>query len=360
VCAASADEGTAGRRVVASGREVFVHMMKKPVIAVIGAGMMGSSHARIVSESTEADLGLVVDSNADAAELLAQRYWARASTHLEDAMSADAVIVACSSAAHLECALPFIEAGVPTFVEKPIALSLTDVDALIDAASKYDVPIMCGFVERFNAAYRTAQEQLTQVPTHLITLRHSPPAPRIASSVVADMLLHDLDVAVQLFADQEPQVVGAACDRPTGTEHYETADCIIRFPTGLATLSTNRTTQRKVRFLNIHTAAESIEVDLLRQDVTVYRHVSQEMMSSEGLAGYRASTEVDIPFVRHRAEPLALQFEHFLQLAAGRSDHDVERNSIRLPHVLMEAVERGQAPASSSMAATQSAVASEP
>jgi predicted dehydrogenase len=315
-------------------------MHAKPVIALIGAGQMGSSHARVVTESSLADLGVVIDADEVAAEQLARKHWARASSDLESALSADAVIVATSSTAHLDCALPFIEAGIPTFIEKPLALTLDDVDTIIAAAEKYDVPIMCGFVERFNAAYRTGIEQVSSDPIHLVTLRHSPPAPRIASSVVADMLLHDLDIAVRLFAGQEATLVGAACHRPAGSEHNELADCTIAFTSGLATLSTNRATQRKVRDLTIHTNAETIEVDLLRQDVTVYRHVSQEMMSVEGLGGYRASTEIDIPFVRHRSEPLALQFEHFVDLVVGSADHASERESIRPAHVLMEQVEK--------------------
>lgn len=332
----------------------------KPVVAVIGAGQMGSSHARVIAESTLADLGIVIDANADAAEGLARRYWARASTHLDDALSADAVIVASSTASHVACARPFIEAGIPTFVEKPLAPTLQEVQTLLGLAEQHDVPLKCGFVERFNAAFRTGLEQVTEPPAHLVTVRHSPPAPRIASSVVADLLLHDLDVAVQLFAGQEPTLVGAACHRPSHSEHNEIADCSIAFQSGLATLSANRMSQRKVRNITVHSPAESIEIDLLRQDVTVYRHVSQQMVSAEGLGVYRASTEVDIPFVRHRGEPLALQLEHFIELVDGRADHDVERAGILPAHVLMEHVESGQTASSSSMAATHAAVASEP
>ena len=219
---------------------------------------------------------------------------------------------------------------------------------------------MCGFVERFNAAFRTAAEQITATPTHVLTVRHSPPAPRIASSVVADMLLHDLDIVVRLFGGEEPRIAGSACHQPAGSDFKEIADCSLLFESGLANLSTNRMSQRKVRSLTVHTPTESIDVDLLRQDVTIHRHVSQEMITAEGRMGYRASTEVEIPFVRHTGEPLALQFAHFLRLVGGREDHDTERRTIRLPHLLMEQVESAHPPISSSIAARQAAVAPEP
>jgi predicted dehydrogenase len=315
--------------------------MAKPVIALIGAGHMGSSHARVISESAEADLGIVIDADPAAAEALAGRYWARASTDPEAAMGADAVVVATSTAAHLACALPFLEAGIPTFVEKPLAPSLADVDRLLDASRARDVPLVCGFVERFNAAFRTASSLISAPPSHVVTVRHSPPAPRIASSVVADLLLHDLDAVLRLFGGAKADVVGSGCYQPPSSDFFEIADCTLAFETGVATMSANRIGQRKVRAMSIHTPEQTIEVDLLRQDVTVYRNVSQEITRGGNGVGYRASTEIDIPFVRHTGEPLALQFSHFLTLVAGTGDHDAERDQIRPPHVLMSEVEDG-------------------
>ncbi|QGG95992.1 Gfo/Idh/MocA family protein [Actinomarinicola tropica] len=317
--------------------------MGKPVIALIGAGQMGSSHARVISESSEADLGVVIDRDATSAEAVAGRHWSRVSSDLEDGMAADAVVVATSTGAHVACALPFLEAGIPTFIEKPLAPSLAEVDQLLEVAERKDVPVMCGFVERFNAAYRTTAGLLDEPPSHVVTVRHSPPAPRIASSVVGDMLLHDLDVALNLFSGEEGTLVGAACHRPPGAEFNEIADCSISFGSGIATLSANRMAQRKIRTLAVHAPHQSIEVDLLRQDVTVYRNVSQEIVRGGGGVGYRASTEIDIPFVRHLGEPLALQLSHFLGLVDGRGDHDEERARIRPPHVLMGRVEAASA-----------------
>ena len=98
-----------------------------------------------------------------------------------------------------------------------------------------------------------------------------------------------------------------------------------------------------VRSLSIHTGNQLVEVDLLRQDVTVYRNVSQEMALSGGGLGYRSSTEIELPFVRHTGEPLSLQFAHFLALVRGTADHHEERRQIRPAHVLAEQVEAGPA-----------------
>ena len=314
--------------------------MSTRTIALVGAGMMGSSHARVIAESADAELAVVIDADAEAAKRLAERYGARASTDLSDATDVHAAVVASSTAARMECVLPLLEAGVPLLVEKPFAPTLAEVDRLLSLAAARDLPVMCGFVERFNAAFRAASHLVEEPPLHVLTVRHSPPAPRLASSVVNDMLLHDLDVVQRLFGDAEAHLVGSACFRPDGEKWNEIADCTLSFGRrGLASLSANRMGQRKVRSLTIRTTHQLIEVDLLRQDVTVYRNVSQEMVVSDGDLSYRSSTAVDIPFVRHVGEPLALQFAHFLDLVAGDADHVRERVEIRPAHVLAELIE---------------------
>jgi predicted dehydrogenase len=310
------------------------------VIALIGAGHMGSSHARVISESDQAELGIVIDADPLRAERVGTERWARASLDVSDALAADAVVIATATPAHVQCALPFLEAGKPVLIEKPLAPTLDDVEKLLRVAEERDVPIMCGFVERFNAALRTAFQVLSAPPTHVMTIRHSPPAPRISSGVVSDMLLHDLDVVTSLFGGAPGTLTGAAGHRPAGTAWHEIADCSISFDSGIANLSANRMGQRKVRHVTVHTGSQLIEVDMVRQNVTVYRNVSQEILREEGGVGYRSSTEIDLPFVRHLGEPLSLQFAHFLTLVDGRGDHVAERNGLRPPHVLMDAIDR--------------------
>lgn len=314
--------------------------MKRRQVALVGAGQMGSSHARVIAESPSAQLAVVVDIDAEAAKRVAIRHGARASVDLIDAVQCDAVVVAGSTSARMACVLPLLQAGVPLLVEKPFAPTLAELDQLLDVAVAGNIPVMCGFVERFNAAFFTAANVLDGPVAHLLAVRHSPPAGRIASSVVNDLMLHDLDAACSLFGPAQPVLIGSACLRPPQSDWNEVADCTITFGTqGLATLSVNRMGQRKVRSLSIYTATQLVEVDLLRQDVTIYRNVSQDMVLSGGGVGYRSSTEIDLPFVRHTGEPLSLQFAHFLDLIDGVADHREELCQIRPAHALAEQIE---------------------
>jgi predicted dehydrogenase len=224
-------------------------------------------------------------------------------------------------------------------VEKPLADDLGDVRSVLARAQARGLPMACGFVERFNPVVRCAADLLHDEPVHVLAVRHSPPNGRATANVVQDLLIHDIDLAVR-FAGGSPlaRVTGAAW-APPGSQLSELADATLRFDHGMvATLSASRVGQRKVRAITVTTAAVAVELDLLRQDISVYRHRAHEQVVDDGLA-YRTETVIDIPFVRHVGEPLALQLEHFLDLLEGRVDADEERASVLAPHVIAAAVE---------------------
>ena len=106
-----------------------------------------------------------------------------------------------------------------------------------------------------------------------------------------------------------------------------------------AVQSASRWGQRKIREIRISTDSLLLELDLLRVTVTAYRHRSQEGGNEGGSMSYRSETMIEVPFVRHSGEPLALQFSHFLDLAEGIADASLELATIEAPHVLAERVE---------------------
>jgi predicted dehydrogenase len=303
-------------------------------VALVGVGAMGSHHARVISNSIRARLFSVIDQNIDRAAAVAGDIGCLATADLEVAARSDAVVVATPTESHLDVALALLELGRPLLIEKPLASDLMAVETILESSRKYDVPVMCGFVERFNPVLGTAVSLMEGPPVHVLAIRHSPPAERIISGVVSDMLIHDLDLAVQISGEQEVADITSTLWRPPGSPIAEIADCTIRFAGGtVATLSASRVSQRKVRSVTIATESQLIELDLLRQDISVYRHVRHEQLGGASTT-YRAETVMDIPFVRHAGEPLALQFEHFLDLVEGRADAEAERRRALPAHAL--------------------------
>jgi predicted dehydrogenase len=301
-------------------------------IALIGAGRMGTLHARVVRSSPDASLDVVIDSDLLKADLLASTYGSRSTTSVEAALACDAAIVATPPGSHLEIAGDLMNAGIPVLVEKPLAPTVREAEELVALSRSTGVAMTCGFVERFNPVIATARHVMEEYgqALHLVSVRHSPPDPLVAVDVVQDLLIHDADLALRLCAGEWTGEVKGATWSPAPGSWSEIADCTLTFDSGaLATLSASRMSQRKVRQLNLSTPRALIELDLIRRTITVFRHVSHQ--TTDG-SGYRADTVMDIPFVREAGEPLALQFAHFLRLASGAADPVAERDGLLAPH----------------------------
>jgi predicted dehydrogenase len=295
---------------------------------------MGANHARIVSETEGADLGMIADLDHKRAAEMATRFGVRAGSDVADVVArCDAAIVATNTESHLDVALPLLAAGVPVLVEKPLAPTAADVERLLDASRHHDVPLMCGFVERFNPALSTALSLIDDAVVNLYAVRHSPHNPFASASVVQDLLIHDIDLALRVRSGSELPEVQGACWTPSGSQRSEVAECVLRFNDSMvANLSASRWSQRKVRDVRVITANQLIEVDLLRVSCTVFKNISQAVV--EGGGPYRAETVVDVPYVRHRGEPLQMQLAAFINLVRNGDSAaaEVERRSILPPH----------------------------
>lgn len=305
----------------------------RPRIALVGAGVMGSLHARVLAQSEECELALVVDPREEGGRALADRFgvpWSAEPGTLRGTV--DAVVLASATATHYPLALDVLSQDVPLLVEKPVCDDLVHTAEVLALAEVRDVPLMCGLLERYNPGVLTAIA-LAEAPVHVTAVRHSPYAPRIRTGVGWDLLVHDVDIAIRCFRDEPVRVSASAGYFHTGSAEgaEDVLDTVLDFPGGrIASVSASRIGQRKKRSLVITEVDRLIEVDLLRRDVTIYRHVSHES-SPEGL-GYRQQTVIEIPELVSTREPLAVQLDRFLGLLDGTVDAAEERRSIMPAH----------------------------
>jgi predicted dehydrogenase len=307
-------------------------------IALIGAGAMGSLHARVVSQSQDAELVCVVDPERDVGEPLAERWRSQWLPDLDSFRGIDAVIVASPTHTHVDWASRALAADRPVLIEKPISDDLAQTDALLAQAGERSVPMTCGLLERFNAALATALA-IVEEPVLVTTVRQSHHLARIATGVSYDLLIHDVDVVLRMVGGRMPDSLTShfACVHPDtapGTE--DIAEATLRFDGGmLANLAVNRISQRKVRTLVVNELHRLVEVDLVRSDVTVYRHVEGDWIEGQSGGGMRQQTVIDIPLVQNMREPLAGQLDHFIALATGQADAAAELASLRAPHAVI-------------------------
>ena len=303
-------------------------------VALVGAGQMGANHARTIYRSEEFNLSYVVDADLERATTLAKQFNAVAVPSIDEVKNVQAAIVATSTNSHFGIVENLLGLKIPVLCEKPLTPSLETTRALIDVSERNSTPIQCGFVERFNPAFLTAKKLITQPVVHAQSVRHSPPAVRIASGVAEDLLIHDLDLALSITTSPVKAVAGSVYNSAfTGED--EIAECIVTLrDNAVFTLSASRMSQRKIRDWRICTAKDLFEIDLLRQTVTIYENINQEVGTGGG-ASYRARTTVDYPFIERSGEPLAMQLQHFNKLLSGDVDEQVERQSILESHIAL-------------------------
>ncbi|MDN4598405.1 Gfo/Idh/MocA family protein [Leifsonia virtsii] len=307
-------------------------------IALVGAGTMGSHHARVIAQSADAELAVLIDPRESVGRAVAERFGTTWRPELPDLSDIDGVVVAAATEAHYDLAMQVLSQDTALLVEKPVADSLLRTEEILDLANVRDLPFMCGLLERYNPAVMTARELLGE-PVHVTAVRHSPYAPRIRTGVSWDLLVHDVDLAIGIIGTAPNSVESRLGHfHPDSLQDAEdVAETLLDFPGGaIAHVSASRVGQRKIRQLSIYERERLIEVDLLRRDVTVYHHVSENSVD-EG-RGYRQQTVIEIPELVSSQEPLTTQFGRFLKLVDGTADASAERETILPPHRVIDQV----------------------
>jgi len=304
-------------------------------IGLIGAGVMGSAHARVVSESSRAKLAFVLDASPERAALLGERFGVPGITSLDSFDECDAVIVAAPTEHHSEWATRVLDEGLPLLVEKPLSDDILESRRLVATAGECGIPLMCGLLERYNAAFVTLRK-IVEEPVFVTAQRTSPYAERIRTGVGSDLMIHDLDLAVLLMG-REPESMDAHfayCHPRSQSAAEDVVQSVLTFSNGVvASLCASRVGQRKIREFAITELDRVIEVDLLRNDITVYRHVANDAIDDG--PGYRQQTIIEIPFVPPMGEPLVTQLNRFIDIADGQLDAAAELATLLPPHELI-------------------------
>lgn len=292
--------------------------MRAPVrVAIVGAGPMGARHAGVIQRNGRSRLAVVMDIHRDRAERLAAETGAQATDRLEGALACDAAVIATPADRHTEAAVAFLEAGKPVLVEKPLAENLAAVRRILDVADRRGVPVLCGFVERFNPAVRAAASLLSEPPRRMLARRQSPPRPHLRTSVVHDLLIHDVDLAIGFTGGAAIERISPAA--PPGQEGTEAAGCGLDFADGaVATLSADRCSPDRIRIFTIETAGEVIELDLAGRRLSAYDRAGGRLRHWPAAA----------------ADALDRQFDHFLDVVEGRGDVSGERRRLLASHLV--------------------------
>ena len=271
-------------------------------LGVIGVGHLGKHHARILSTMPDVDLVGVVDKRMGRAEEIASAHHTRPMIDVGELMGkVDAVTIAVPTEIHREIALPFLMAGIPALVEKPMARSLAEADEMIAAAAKAGAILAVGHTERFNPAVAVASELVTDprfIEVHRLGVF---PERSLDIDVVFDVMIHDLDVILSLVKSEVESI--DAVGVPVLTKRVDIANARVRFKNGcLANLTASRISRDRVRKIRFFQPEAYLSIDYAAQKV--------EKFTLKRTLGIPSINGGDVPVANE--EPLARELADFV------------------------------------------------
>jgi predicted dehydrogenase len=232
-----------------------------PRIAIVGAGHLGKLHAKLLASLSRPSLVAIVDPDEHARETLAEIYGIRAVGKVEDVLrDIDAAIIAAPSPLHFDLALKCLRNGIDLLVEKPLAIKGDDAQTLHEQAQRRGRILQVGHIERFNPAFVAAQSRIS-TPRYIETKRLGGYSFRsMDTGVVMDLMIHDLDLVLQLAASPVSQVqaVGSTVLGP----YEDVAHADIVFENGCrAHLSASRIHPDSIRTLDCLSDDGTLHID---------------------------------------------------------------------------------------------------
>ncbi|WP_027005035.1 Gfo/Idh/MocA family protein [Conexibacter woesei] len=296
--------------------------------AVIGLGMMGRHHARILQSNAAMRFAGAVDPGGDRFGAVADR--ARVFGTIEEMLAVERpefAVVAVPTEEHLPAVRELTAAGVNVLVEKPVAATAAEAREIIGLVADAGLVGAVGHVERCNPALRELRRRLPDLGEvySVATERVGPFPDRIRDvGVVKDLATHDLDL-VRWLGGAPIARVAAQTSHRMGRDHEDLVLVTGRLANDRAfNCVVDWLTPRKIRETRVLGEGGMFVADTLNADLWFYAnaHVSTGGWAAD--AARRGVAEGDVTkFALRREEPLAAELEAFCALVGGNDSAPV-------------------------------------
>jgi predicted dehydrogenase len=289
-------------------------------VAVIGAGAFGRNHLRVYRELEQAHPNLVqlaalVEPNEARRHEYATLYNIPTFPTVEDLLAPesggpsfralgervgssggpdesphliDAASICVPTIHHAAVATQLLQAHLDILIEKPIAASLAEADAIISLAQQNNRIVAVGHLERFNPAVTAVTSRLNN-PMFFEAHRLSIFTPRsLDVDVVLDLMIHDLDIVLSLTNSpvREVRAVGIAIL----SKKADIANVRVEFESGcVANFTASRVSTEQVRKLRLFQPHQYLSLDFARQELLT---ISVDPRAAAALAAMSASKNI--------------------------------------------------------------------
>lgn len=303
--------------------------MNKIRTAVVGAGKMGSIHAKVYSELDVCELVGVVDTEKEHADKLAGQYGCQPFTDCEPLIGrVDAVTISAPTIHHRDLAKTFIENNVAVMIEKPLATSVEEGREIVALAKKHNTVVAVGHSERCNPVVQ-AMKRLNIEPKFIEAHRISPyPFRSTDIGVVMDVMIHDIDIILSLAASGIKKVDAVGVN--VIGEHEDICNARLVFDNGcIANVTASRLALKTERKVRLFSRQGYLSLDYLKKEGIVIKSapnvdVVKWIQEHQQVDDFDFS-EVNWPDLLHieqldieDAEPLRVEQEAFLKAVAEK------------------------------------------
>jgi predicted dehydrogenase len=311
-------------------------MSERPVaVGVVGVGHLGRHHARLYASMPGVKLVAVADHDFERARKIAAEFGCEAYGSASDlAGKIEAGSIATPTVAHRAAAETLLAGGADVLIEKPIASSPADADAILEAAARAGRLVMVGHTERFNPAM-AALSRAVDAPRFVEIHRLAAFTARSTDvDVVLDLMIHDLDLLLW-FDGTEPQTVDAVGVAAL-TDKIDIANARIRFASGcVANVTASRISAEPLRRIRIFQSRTYLGCDTGEQKVERFRLVIG--------ADKKPAIQHELLPVE-AGEPLGNELQAFVRSVRTRTAPPVDgaagRRALELAFRVTEAIER--------------------
>jgi predicted dehydrogenase len=289
---------------------------------LLGLGMMGRHHARVLGSLDGVELVALADQAGDPHGAAGGRAVLGGVDELV-AAGIDYCVVAVPTMYHEEVGLALADAGVHTLVEKPLAHDVKSAQRLADAFETRGLVGAVGHIERYNPSLQSLRSRLEQGELgaiyQIVTRRQGPFPSRIADvGVVKDLATHDIDLTAWV-ARQSYRSVSARVAFKSGRRHEDLVALVGQLTDGTVTSHlVNWLSPLKERVTIVTGDKGAFVADTLNADLTFHAN-GVVPYTWEAMATFRGVSEGDvIRYAIPKPEPLRTEHEAFRDAVLGR------------------------------------------
>jgi len=233
-------------------------------VAVIGVGYIAKSVHLPTLLASDCTIAGVMSKTGATAQAVARQFNIPRVYESLDQVEADCAFVLTPKDTHAKIAMALIQKGIPVFLEKPIATTLRDAEALVSAAERSRILLMIGFNRRYAPVYEALKREWADRPPDVIVAQKNRPGTEYRATL--ENAIHMVDLMRWICGEAVEVVAASQFDDP----HYETS-CVaqIRFERTLGVLVANRSCGQWMERLETYGAGKSVIADAPERMVVV-------------------------------------------------------------------------------------------